>query len=174
VYVTSRSTGQKRALIKDEAPNPVQMAACLPRLHGEIYHVDPSVIVALGLEAAKALCSDRVTAMRSARGEKREVEVPGLWALPSKTAKLQKWERKIRGQVVRPVIENRVRYKLLPTFHPAYLLRFQGDMTPNNPKQVFAEDMKLAATIYDRYMSEVYKVLPSEREITENDIFEER
>jgi uracil-DNA glycosylase len=172
IYRTNRTTGEQFALMKDVPPTPLQMTACLPRLHEEIYLVDPLLIVTLGLEAAKALSAERITAIRSTRGKMKEAEVPGNWSTPSRTAKLQKWERKIKGEVVRPVAQNRVRYPLLPTYHPAYLLRLGGDQSPGNPVEMFAKDLKLAAMLYDRYMLEVYRVIPSEREITASDVLE--
>jgi uracil-DNA glycosylase len=163
---TNRRTGQQEPVIKDEAPTPTQAAACYQRLCGEIHHVDPLIIVALGLEATKVLCADRVTSMRQAKSEIRETHIPGKLSVPSRTAAKQMWERRVRGQVVRPTVRNMVRYKLIPTYHPSYLLRFKSDKTPDNPVEIFARDMRMAAMIYDRTMLMAHNVLPSEREVS--------
>ncbi len=158
--------------IKDEAPSPVQIAACLPRLSEEIYLVDPVLIVTLGGEAAKSLISERSFSVLSERGRAREIDIPGAWSLPELTDKKKIWMRKVRQEFVLPVVQNRVRYLLLPTLHPAYVLRRQADQSFKNPLDMFIEDMKMAAKIYDRYLYETYGTAPLEREVTVDDLVE--
>lgn len=157
-------------LLKDEAPSPLQVAACLPRLYDEIYLVDPVLIVALGGEAAKALISERSFSILSERGRAREINIPGASSLPELTDKRKAWLRKVRSEYIMPVTQNRVRYLLLPTLHPAYVLRRQADQSFKNPLEMFIEDMKAAAKIYDRYLYETYGTVPFEREVAIEDL----
>lgn len=152
-------------VIKDEAPSPAHTAACYQRLCGEIYHYDPRVIVALGLEAAKALATVRLTSIKQARSEASEVRIPGRFSVPSRTAVKGVWERKVKGVIMRPTEPFMVRYKLIATYHPAYLSRVQGDAKPENPVELFARDLTRAKRIYERYMQIGYNVELAEREL---------
>lgn len=80
-------------------PEPDEIAACEPFLHGQLDAIQPKVIVALGKFAAQTLLKDQtpITRMR------------GSW-------------RTYRG------------VKLMPTFHPSYLLR-----DPSEKKKAWAD-----------------------------------
>ena len=168
-----RKSGKTFPLIQDEPPNPQQIATCLPRLHEEIYLVDPVLIVALGGEASKALSNERSFSILSERGKTKTISIPGAQPMASFTEKRQVWERKVRGQLVRPTTQNRVKYLMLPTLHPSYVLRRQADRSFKNPLDVFLDDMKLAARIYDRYLLETYGTETQQRNVTVNDIAED-
>lgn len=159
-------------MIKDEEPSPVQIAACLPRLYEEIYLVDPVLIVCLGGTAAKAIVTERSFSILGERGKTREISVPGAWSLPSLTDKKREWARKVKGEMRMPTEQNLVRYLMLPTLHPAYVLRRKEDRSFRNPLEVFLDDMKQAAGIYDRYMFETFGAEPKERAVSMTDIEE--
>lgn len=163
----SRSTGVEEALLKDQPPTPKQAEACRPRLQEEIYLVDPIIIVSLGAEATKALTGRAVSILRD-RGSTEKIGVPGAWYLPNLTEKKKLWVRKIHGRLSMPTVQNMVEYLLMPTLHPAYVLRTQTDERRGNPLQCFIGDIKKAKAIYDRYMSEAFGIVPSESiEVTE-------
>jgi len=90
----------------DRPPEPPELAACRPFLDEQIGVIAPEIIVTLGAVAAKALLGDGISITRI-RGQWREYTPAG-------------------GAPV----------KLLPTFHPAALLR-----DPNLKKDVWT-DMK--------------------------------
>lgn len=165
----NRATGSMEPLIKDQAPNPQQIAACLPRLHELIYLVDPIIIVALGGEAAKTLRGKAIS-ITSERGQTEAISIPGAWNIPVLTEKRKVWLRKVKGEMVMPTTQNSVRYLMLPTIHPAYVLRYAGDKRPGNPTQRFVEDIKKAVAVYDRYMLEVHGVQYAERELDPTDV----
>lgn len=166
----NRALKIEEPLIKDEPPNPVQIAACLPRLYEEIYLVDPVLIVALGAEAAKALISERSFSIMGERGKGRAITLPGASSVPELTDKKKVWYRKVKGQIVMPTVQNEVRYWMLPTLHPAYVLRRQADQSFKNPLDVFLGDMKQAAKIYDRYLLETFGTEPIERDVSVDDV----
>ena len=166
---TDRSTGQVYQMIRDEPPSPACMAACAPRLHEQIYLVDPVLIVSLGKEATQAL-TGKSQGILAARGSTQEISIPGAWHRPVRTEKKQAWLRKVRGQVVLPTEQNQVRYLLLPTLHPAFVLRTIEDKRPENPLQLFTQDMRRAAQLYDRYMLETHGVQSGERYLSDDDI----
>lgn len=142
-------------VINDQPPTPAQMAACLPRLHEEIYLVDPVLIVTLGGAAAQALLN-RAVSIQSEAGSAVTVKVPGAGRVPVLTEKKQQWLRKVRGQLVMPTKQSEVEYLALPLMHPSFVLRNSKDARWKNPVQLFAEGMRTAATLYNRYMYEVY------------------
>lgn len=165
-----KKTGITGPLIKDQPPAPKQVEACLPRLHEEIYLVDPILIVSLGAEATKALTGRAVSITRD-RGNTEKICIPGSWHLPAQTEKKKLWIRKVHGQVVMPTVQNMVEYLLMPTLHPAYVLRTQSDERKGNPFESFLEDIKKAKAIYDRYMSEAFGVVPSESVLVTEESF---
>lgn len=160
-----RATKKLLPLINDEPPTPAQVNTCLPRLHEEIYLVDPILIVALGAEAASTLLGRKVSIL-SERGRTMKITVPGAWSLPVLTEKKKAWRRKVRGEWVMPTVQNQVEYLMLPTVHPAYVLRFHSDRRKGNPLETFAADITLASNIYYRYMTEVHGDSYVERELS--------
>jgi uracil-DNA glycosylase len=90
-------------------PRPEEIIACIPYLQRQIELINPEVIVALGAHAAKTLL-DTPKAIGQLRGIFHEY-VPGIGHKP---------------------------IKLMPTFHPAYLLR---NYSEDNRRKVW-EDMK--------------------------------
>lgn len=164
-------TFKGQPIIEDRAPPKESIEACLPRLYEEIYLVDPVLIVALGGVAADVLAKRKVRILAES-GNPTTIRIPGAGARASLTEKKKAWTRKVRGQVIRPTVQSEVRYLMVPLLHPSFILRKSEDRRWMNPVQVFAEGMLKAATIYDRYMFEVYgDSLPS-RALTENDIQE--
>jgi DNA polymerase len=87
---------------ENRAPEPDEMARCIPFLHRQIELVRPRVLVALGAIAAQALLSVKTPISR----------LRGVW-------------QDYRG------------IKVMPTFHPAYLLRNPAD------KRLVWADIKL-------------------------------
>jgi DNA polymerase len=90
-------------------PRPEEIIACLPYLQRQIELINPEIIVALGAHAAKTLL-DTPKAIGQLRGIFHDY-IPGIGSHP---------------------------IKLMPTFHPAYLLRNYSD---ENRRKVW-EDMK--------------------------------
>ncbi|MGA2094111.1 MAG: uracil-DNA glycosylase, partial [Sedimentisphaerales bacterium] len=90
-------------------PRPEEIVACIPYLQRQIELLNPEIIVALGAHAAKTLL-DTPKAIGQLRGLFHEY-VPGIGHKP---------------------------IKLMPTFHPAYLLR---NYSEDNRRKVW-EDMK--------------------------------
>ena len=97
-------------------PESNEVETCNPYLLRQIELVQPKVIVALGSFAAQMLLNTK-TGITKLRGELHPCSVPGLRVLPHKTP---------------PVV--------MPTFHPAYLLR-----NPNAKRDVW-EDIKTVLT----------------------------
>lgn len=142
---------------KDQPPTKAEVEACRPRLMEEIYIVDPTVIVALGGQAAEFLRGKSTTITRD-RGQAMEISVPGATQIPSLTSKGM-WHRKTKGVVHAPIEQNEVQYLMIPTLHPAYVLRQANDESKDNPFQQFYRDIRYAAEIYNRYQLEVYGVV---------------
>jgi len=147
-------------LYKDKVPLPTQIEACRPRLHEEIYIVDPILIVTLGATAAEHVLG-RSVAITKERGRTQHATIPGGTLRPVLTDKKQVWGRKVHGQYVLPTETNEVQYLVLPTVHPAYVLRKIGDRGADSPLRQFADDLRLAVKTYERYLVEALGVEPT-------------
>ena len=169
--VLDQSTGQPvirkgrrgspgEVLMKDSIPLPVQIEACRPRLMEQIYLLDPVLIVAVGATAAEHLLGKPVSITRE-RGTFHECVIPGATLRPVLTDKKQVWGRKVHGEYVLPTETNEVRYSVMLTIHPSFVLRKGRDKGRDSPLRLFAGDIRLAVKVYERYVAEVFN-----REIT--------
>lgn len=95
-------------------PRPEEIVSCLPYLHAQIRLIRPAIMVALGGHAARTLLNVQGP-ITQLRGQVYLCQVPGC---PEKI-------------------------KVVPTYHPAYLLR---NYTYQNRKAVW-EDMKLVLNV---------------------------
>jgi uracil-DNA glycosylase len=148
---------------KDVSPPHPAVEACLPRLQEEIYLVDPVLVVTLGVPASEALLGRSVKITKE-RGTPQHFTIPGAAWLPSLTEKRGTWRRDENKNLV--VEQNEVRYLLLPTLHPAHVLRMISDRGENSPFRQFMKDLKHATKIYERYMLEIHGRVTAGREIT--------
>lgn len=144
----------------DGPPKPLEIEACRARLNEEIYIVDPVLIVTLGATAAEAVLQHRV-AITKDRGATQHCVIPGATDRAVHTEKRKVWGRKIQGEMRFPTEQNEVRYLVLPTYDPAYVLKKAGDQGPRSEVQQFFSDLKRAVQIYEKYMLEVYGEVPS-------------
>jgi DNA polymerase len=149
-----RRTGRKLPMIVDKPPPPLSIVACRERLLEEIYLVDPILIVTLGAEAAEAVLGRTVSITRE-RGVPEQIEIPGRLFRPSLTDKKKTWLRKTQGLLRAPVERSGVTYLVLPTIHPAFVLRRGADQGTLSPAAQFGKDLRRARDVYDRYLVEV-------------------
>lgn len=169
---TDRRTGEQTPAIKDQAPLPGQMQACLPRLYEEIYMVDPVLIVALGGPSAEVL-SGKPASVLAESGMTKEIRIPGAGYRPNLTAKRKVWVRKVRGEMIMPVDQNQVSYLMMTLVHPAYAIRKRKDERMGNPLEIFVGGMQKAVELYERYALEVYgDAAPQMRQLSEEEILE--
>ena len=171
VYRKDFKTGILKLQIKDQAPTPGQVKACLARLHEEIYLVDPDIIIALGGAAAEAL-TRRSVSIQSENGTTVTIRVPGAGRRPSITEKRQVWARKVKGALVLPSVRAEVEYLMVPLLDPAYIISKGVDARMGNPVQVFIEGMLNAMRAYDRYLFETRGDMPTPRQLSEDDVQE--
>lgn len=151
----------KNIRYQNKPPVKPHIEACRPRLFEEIYIVDPVIIVGMGGPACEALTGHSFSVSKS-RGVPMQILIPGAGDRPVVTEKKKVWARKVSGEIVLPTEQNRVSYTMLPTFHPAAVLRAADDFTEGNPFQRFIQDVRLAVDVYNQYMNEVYGVVPRE------------
>lgn len=144
---------------KDQPPTKAQIDACAPRFYEEIYMADPIVIVALGQPAAAALRGGSIKITKE-RGIPEGIEIPGAGRKPSLSAKKKEWARKVKGVLQMPIEQSKVKYLMIPTLHPAYVVRNLHDQSTGNPFEYFSMDILLAKQIYDRYNLELYGITP--------------
>lgn len=156
VFRYNRYTKVQEPKIIDRPPTTTQLQACLPRIHEEIYLVDPLLIVGLGGEACKILLGGKAVTITKETGVPRTIEVPGAAYNPILTEKKKVWRRKIKGEWRMPVAQNMVRYLMIPLIHPAYALRFSEDQRHGSPMHNFALGLQLIKRIYDRMIQETY------------------
>lgn len=156
---SSYGKGPPKQRFKDQPPITEQITACAPRVYEEIYMADPIVIVALG-QPATVFLKGSTAQISKVRGQSMEASIPGAGHTAVLSAKRKEWVRKVKGQLVMPTERSQVRYLTIPTFHPAYILRMQHNTNPGNPFECFANDIRLAKQIYNRYYEEVTGIVP--------------
>lgn len=164
MFTNSYNRQPARIRYKDQAPSKESIQACAARVYEEIYMADPVLIVAMGAPAASFLSgsSEKITQIR---GAPVEISIPGAGHKASFSAKKHEWLRKVKGQLVLPTVQSEARYVMIPTFHPAFVLRQLHDEALGNPYEKFARDLWLAKTIYNRYYEEVAGIAPEDYEL---------
>ncbi len=154
-----RRGGRKGPMIpmmQDVPPKPSEWHQCIKRLYQEIYLVDPVIIVSLGGTAAEALIGKPVT-ITAMHGNPVEIRVPGAGYEAQLTEKKGVWYRKVKGEVRAPVEQAQVKYLLIPTLHPAYVLRKIADKGADSPIQHLVRDIRRAIETYEMYIEEVFQ-----------------
>lgn len=151
---------QKLPMLQDQPPTQLHINACRDRLLQQIYIVDPVIIVTLGVHAAEALLGHPVAITRD-RGTTEPAKLIGVTEAPALTDKKGVWARKVAGQLAFPTEPFEVEYLVMPTLHPAYILRRGRDNGPDNPLKEFVGDIRNAVRIYQQYMSETFNILPN-------------
>ncbi len=106
----------------NRAPTKTEMDHCQDRLHRLIRAVDPLLILSLGGSAARAVLG-KVVRIQKDRGQILDIEIPG--------------------------VTGGIRYPLLVTFHPSYLLRIGDFVSPTGPGMKFLEDLQLMFDVLD-------------------------
>ena len=104
----------------NRAPQEDEANACSEYLEAQIKYIDPKIIVLAGAVAVKGV-------------------------LKTKDAKITK----IRGQWIdskNPLLANR---KIMPIFHPSYLLRHEWNKAPDSPKALMWKDVQEIRKAYD-------------------------
>lgn len=97
-------------------PEPNEVETCSPYLIRQIELIQPKVIVALGSFAARMLLGTKI-GITKLRGEFHDCNIPGLRVLPHKKPP-----------------------EIMPTYHPAYLLR-----NPGAKREVWEDIQKVMA-----------------------------
>lgn len=156
-------------MYRDEPPNTPQRAACTPRLLEQIYLIDPVVIVSLGGPATEVL-TRRATTITQERGKERHITIPGASFTPSLTEKRGAWLRKVGGEMVRPVVQNEVRYLLIPTLHPAFVLRQFEDRRSRAAFPQFCADIRKAVKIYEQYVYENFGIASGVNDVSDAEL----
>jgi uracil-DNA glycosylase len=163
-------TGEQEPDIRDQAPLPVQMQTCLPRLYEEIYLVDPILIVALGGPAVETL-TGKPGRVLAESGVIQTITIPGAGYRPNLTEKKRVWVRKVRGTMIMPVDQNTVSYSMMTLVHPAYVLRKRKDERVGSPVEIFLAGIKKAADLYERHILDVHgDAAPQVREFDDEDL----
>lgn len=106
----------------NRAPSKSEMDNCGDRLRNLIRILDPLIIVAMGATAAKAVLG-KVVRIRKDRGQVLDVEIPG--------------------------VTGGIRYPLLITYHPSYLIRTGDFESPTGPGMKFLEDLQMMFDLLD-------------------------
>ncbi len=146
--------GRRTPLIKDESPKGNQIVACRNRLICEIYIVDPLLIVTLGGTAAEALLN-RSVSIQAENGKMTYCSIPGAAFVPALTP-TGRWARKVKKQLIAPIVQNQVVYPVIPIVHPAFALRNETDERVDAPMPLFKKGMAKAQQAYNRFIHEVY------------------
>lgn len=166
-------TKREEPVIRDEAPKKIELEACRPRLFEEIYLVDPTVIVALGAQAATTI-AQRAVSIAAECGRPTTVHIPGAGDHATLTDKRQAWGRKVKGELLFPTEQNEVMYLMVPVYHPAYVLSKQGEnpSATNTTLRVFVDAIRKAVRIHNRIRLEIYGDTANLHDFDESEILE--
>ena len=146
LFVTNVVSCWPYQIVKDErsgrdiretrSPTKEEKLACRERLMKTIYIIDPMIIVALGKTAMQAL-TGKGTVITKARGEILVMEMQG--------------------------VHTKIRYPVLPIYHPAYLAR-SGDYTDDGPWHTTEADFGLLCQVVDCLREKYFGKTPPERD----------
>ena len=165
--------GAPHLLYRNQPPSKGQITACAPRIYEMIYILDPVVIVAMGPNVSSFLADTKIN-LKQSNATPMEIEVPGAGHIPILSTKRKEWSRKVKGTVVVPMEQSKVRYLLIPTYNVSLAYERRHDTLDRNVYQEFHKAVHLAKVIYDRYHEEISGLLPESYELSiPNDILEE-
>ena len=107
----------------NRAPLPEEADACMEYLEAQIKYVNPKIIVLAGAVAVKGILKMKTVGITKMRGQ---------------------W---IDG--TGPILEGR---KIMPIFHPSYLLRHEWNKAPDSPKGLMWKDIQEIKRVFDEYI----------------------
>ena len=105
---------------ENRAPLDDEAEACREYLQAQIKYIDPKIIILAGAVAVKGIL---------------KMKTPGI--------------TKLRGQWIEskdPLLANR---KIMPIFHPSYLLRHEWNKNPDSPKALMWKDVQEIRKVFD-------------------------
>lgn len=105
---------------ENRAPQEDEAQACFEYLQAQIEYIDPKIIILAGAVAVKGI-------------------------LKIKDPKITK----IRGQWVENKDPLLIGRKIMPIFHPSYLLRHEWNKAPDSPKALMWKDVQEIRRVYD-------------------------
>ena len=108
----------------NRAPLPEEANACMEYLEAQIKYVNPKIIVLAGAVAVKGILKMKDVKITKIRGQ---------WIDGGTTSQL-------------PLLEGR---KLMPIFHPSYLLRHEWNKNPDSPKALMWKDIQEIKRVFD-------------------------
>ena len=104
----------------NRAPLPEEADACKEYLEAQIKYIDPKIIILAGAVAVKGILKMKDPKITKLRGQWIESEVPLL-----------------TGR------------KIMPIFHPSYLLRHEWNKNPDSPKALMWKDVQEIKRVFD-------------------------
>ncbi len=108
----------------NRAPLPEEAEACLEYLQSQIKHVDPKIIVLAGATAIKGILKMK---------DPKITKIRGQWIDVGANSDL-------------PLLHGR---KIMPIFHPSYLLRHEWNKAPDSPKAQMWKDIQEIKRVFD-------------------------
>jgi len=72
--------------------------------------------------------------------------------------------------MVRPVVQNEVRYLLIPTLHPAFVLRQFEDRRSRAAFPQFCADIRKAVKIYEQYVYENFGIASGVNDVSDAEL----
>lgn len=109
---------------ENRAPLPEEADACMEYLEAQIKYVNPKIIVLAGAVAVKGILKMKSVGITKMRGQ---------WIDVGATGQL-------------PLLEGR---KIMPIFHPSYLLRHEWNKAPDSPKGLMWKDIQEIKKAFD-------------------------
>ena len=108
----------------NRAPMEEEANACREYLEAQIKYIDPKIIILAGAVAVKGILKTKDAKITKIRGQWIDVE----------------------AYCNTPLLANR---KIMPIFHPSYLLRHEWNKAPDSPKAMMWKDIQEIKRVFD-------------------------
>ena len=108
----------------NRAPLPEEADACREYLEAQVRYIDPKIIVLAGAVAVKGILKMKDVKITKMRGQWIDVGATGQ----------------------SPLLEGR---KIMPIFHPSYLLRHEWNKASDSPKAMMWKDIQEIRRVFD-------------------------
>ena len=137
----------------NRTPKSEEIDACFPYLQSQIVELQPKVILALGTTSTKRLIGKSDFKISNCRGKVYPLYLGKQWNIPT-PEQLESVPEKLREElsiyngIYNTIYIDLASVKVVPTFHPSYLLR-NPQKEVGSPKWLVWQDIRLVKQLLD-------------------------
>jgi len=147
-------------MYKDKDPPKDSQDACHVRLYKELYALEPFAVITFGTTATSAVLGKHVN-INSCRGKPFHAYHDGKILRIKTPGKSNRFFRKSDDSYVVSNYVQQVPYLVMPTWHPATILKNIGDMKGRSDKNEFIDDIRYVTRAWRYYVELHNKETPA-------------